>query len=95
MLTDKPGSRPVPGMPLERIKVPTLIVNHKQDGCEHCKYGDLPSLMDKLTAAPRTELLTFEGEKNQGDPCEAMAYHGFNGMEQEVVEKMAVWITQK
>jgi dienelactone hydrolase len=95
ILTDKPPSRPVPDMPLGRIQVPTLIVHHKQDGCEHCRYGDLPSLMDKLTAVPRKELLTFDGGKSQGDPCEAMAYHGFNGIEQQVVTKIAEWITQK
>jgi hypothetical protein len=51
--------------------------------------------MDKLTAVPRKELLTFEGGKGQGDPCEAMAYHGFNGIEREVVEKIADWINRK
>jgi len=51
--------------------------------------------MDKLTAVPRKELLTFEGGKSQGDPCNAMAYHGFNGIEQEVVTKIAEWITRK
>jgi len=94
MLTDKPGARPVPEMPLGRIQVPTLVVHHKQDGCQYCKYRDLPSLMDKLTAVPRKELLTFEGGKDQGDPCEAMAHHGFNGIEQEVVTKIAEWIIQ-
>jgi hypothetical protein len=81
-------------MPLGKIQVSTLIVHHKQDGCGLCRYGDLPSLTDKLTAVPRKELLTFEGGKNQGDPCEAMAYHGFNGIEQQVVTKIAEWITQ-
>lgn len=95
ILTDKPPSRPVPEMPLGKIHVPTLIVHHKQDGCGLCKYGDLPNLMDKLSAVPRKELLTFEGGKNQGDPCEAMAYHGFNGIEQEVVARIAAWITWK
>jgi hypothetical protein len=95
MLTDIPGSRPVPEMPLGRIQVPTLVVHHKQDGCEHCKYGDLPRLIDKLTAVPRKEILTFEGGQNQGDPCEAMAYHGFNGIEQEVATKISEWITRK
>ena len=95
ILTDQPGSRPVPEMPVKKIQVPTLVVHHKQDGCKHCKYADLPNLLDKLTAAPRKELLTFEGGVNQGDPCEARAYHGFNGIEQEVVAKIADWITQK
>lgn len=95
MLTDMPGIRPVPKMPLGRIQVPTLVVHHRQDGCGHCKYSDLPNLMEKLTAAPRKELLTFEGGKDQGDPCEPMAHHGFNGIEQEVVTKIAQWITLK
>jgi pimeloyl-ACP methyl ester carboxylesterase len=88
-------SRPVPKMPVGKIQIPTLIVHHKHDACELCKYDDLPQLMDKLTAAPRKELLTFEGGKSQGDPCEAMAYHGFNDIEQEVVTKIAEWITRK
>ena len=95
MLTDAPGARAVPEMPLRRIQVPTLVVHHKHDGCEHCKYGDLPKLMGKLTAVPRKELLTFEGGRTQGDPCEGMAYHGFNGLEREVVGKIAAWITRQ
>ena len=94
ILTDE-KSRPVPKMPLDRIQVPTLVVHHKQDGCELCKYGDLPQLMEKLTAVPRKELLTFEGGKTKGNPCEAMAYHGFNGIEQEVVTKVAEGIIHK
>lgn len=95
MFTDKPGNRPVLEMLLDRIKVPVLIVHHKLDGCEHCKYGDLPKLMDKLTSTSRKELLTFEAGVNLGDPCEAMAYHGFNGIEEQVVKKIADWITRK
>jgi pimeloyl-ACP methyl ester carboxylesterase len=94
ILTDT-RSRPVPKMPLAKIKIPTLIVHHKNDGCDLCKYADLPQLMDKLTAVPRKELLTFEAGRSEGDPCEAMAYHGFNGIEQEVVTKIAEWITRK
>jgi len=94
ILADK-KTRPVPKMPLDKIQVPTLVVHHKHDGCELCKYADLPQVMDKLTAVPRKELLTFEGGKTQGNPCEAMAYHGFNGIEQEVVTKIAEWITRK
>lgn len=95
MLTDKPGNRPVPEMPLANIQIPVLIVHHKEDGCESCQYGDLSRLTDRLTNASRKELITFEGGKNRGDPCEAMAYHGFNGIEQDVVRKIADWIVEK
>ncbi len=94
MLTDVKGARPVPEMPLGKIRVPTLVVHHKWDGCPHCKFDDLPKLIDGLSAVPRKELIAFEGGQSKGDPCEAMAYHGFNGIEQQVVSKIAEWITR-
>jgi hypothetical protein len=95
ILTDRPGSRPVPAMPLRNVGVPTLVVHHRRDGCDHCKYSDLPKLMEGLSKVPRKELLSFDGGTSQGDPCEARAYHGFNGIEPDVVAKIAGWIAQK
>jgi dienelactone hydrolase len=88
-------SRSVPEMQVERIRIPVLVVHHKEDGCKHCNYDDVPVLMKKITAAPRKELLAFDGGKSQGDPCQAMAYHGFNGIEQEVVTQISEWIVKK
>lgn len=84
--------RAVSEMPLDRIAVPVLVVHHEKDGCSHCSYRDVPGLMDKLTAVPRKELITVRGGNNQGDPCEALAYHGFNGIEQDVVSRISVWL---
>jgi hypothetical protein len=36
--------------------------------------------------------MTFKERENRSDPCEALAYHGFNGLEKEVVAKIAEWI---
>lgn len=94
ILTDRPGNRPVPEMALDRIRVPTLVVHHRQDGCGHCRFDDLPVLMEKLTAAPRRELVTVDGGASQGDPCEARAHHGFQGIEDRVVAQIAAWITR-
>lgn len=85
-------SRPVPAMPLAKIQVPVLVVHHAQDGCAACPYAAAPSLVAKLESSPRKELLTIEGGENKGDACEAMAYHGFNGLDREVVPKIAAWI---
>ena len=92
MLTD-PRSRPVPNMPLETLKIPVLVVHHEEDGCRHCLYSDMSRLMEKLAGLPRKQLVTFKGGDNVGDPCEARAYHGFNGLETQVVGKIAAWIT--
>jgi pimeloyl-ACP methyl ester carboxylesterase len=94
ILTDDKG-RPVPAMPLSRIRVPTLVVHHEQDGCGHCAFADIPALMNKLGNAPRSQLLSFTGGNNRGDPCEAMAFHGFNGLEREVVQQTAAWLMAK
>jgi dienelactone hydrolase len=88
-----PNSRPVPQIPgLENIRVPVLVAHHRQDGCSLCPYAELPNLMNKLMGTPRKELLTFDGGQSIGDPCEAWAYHGFNGIEAEVVIKIGQWI---
>jgi hypothetical protein len=90
-----PGARAVPGMPLGFIKVPVLVVHHKLDGCDHCRPAELPALMDKLSNAPRKELMLFEGGRSRGpDPCEAFHYHGYNGIESDVVAKIAAWIVR-
>jgi pimeloyl-ACP methyl ester carboxylesterase len=91
ILTDK-NSRAVPKMPLERISVPALVVHHEQDGCRLCAIGDMPPLMSNLAKTPTAELITFNTGQSVGDPCEAMAYHGFNGIEAEVVARISGWM---
>lgn len=94
ILSDDKG-RPVPVMPLGKLRIPVLVVHHEQDGCSHCSFNDVPSLMEKLSSVPRKQLLSFKGGENRGDPCEAFAYHGFNGLEREVVAQTARWILAK
>ena len=94
ILTDNKG-RPVPAMPLGKIRVPVLVVHHEQDGCALCSFSQVPALMAKLANAPRSGLLSFKGGENKGDPCEAFAYHGFNGIEADVVRETAAWILAK
>jgi len=84
--------RPVPAMPLQNVAIPVLVVHHEKDGCKLCAYSEIPRLMEKLSSTPRKELVTFKGGENRGDPCEALAYHGFNGLEKDVVAKIAEWI---
>jgi pimeloyl-ACP methyl ester carboxylesterase len=93
ILTD-PRGRPVPDMPIDRIKVPVLVVHHKLDGCASCRYADINALMGRLTATPRKELLTFDGGTSKGDPCEAFAYHGYAGIEGDVVAKIGAWVAR-
>ena len=91
ILTDDKG-RPVTAMPLDRLRIPVLVVHHEEDGCKHCSYRDIPGLMQKLSGTTRKQLLSFKGGTTRGDPCEAFAHHGFNGLEPDVVRQIATWI---
>ena len=88
-------SRPVPAMPLEKIRIPVLVVHHEQDACRLCPYSEASSLMAKLQNSARHELLSFKGGETRGDPCEAFAYHGYNGLENDVVARIAAWVLGK
>jgi hypothetical protein len=79
-------------MPLQKIGIPVLVAHHRQDGCEETPYAELPRLMDKLSGAPKKELLTFDGGINRSHPCQALSYHGFFGIEKEAVAKISQWI---
>jgi dienelactone hydrolase len=92
MLTDR-DSRAVPEMDLDRLRVPVLVVHHRNDACRYCLLRDMPRLMDRLTTPPRKELIVVEGGETTGDSCGARAYHGFYGIENEVVKHIAAWIT--
>ena len=85
-------SRSVTTMAMGDLRIPVLVVHHRLDACPLCAYSSLPSLMGKLREAPRKQLLSFEGGTSEGDPCETFAYHGYNGIEPEVVKAIADWI---
>lgn len=87
-----PRGRAVPAMALDAIRIPVLAVHHEQDGCRLCAFADTAVLMRKLVNAPRKQLLSFTGGENRGDPCEPWAYHGFNGLERDVVRQMTAWM---
>lgn len=69
-----------------------LAVHHELDDCRVCAFADIPVLLPALRNSPRKELVTFRGGISQGDPCEARAYHGFNGIEADVVTRIGQWI---
>ena len=84
---------PLPDLAVDKIQVPVLVVHHEMDGCGICRPSVLPVLMRKLTSAPRKELWTVNGGQNIGDPCQPQSYHGFNGVDEKVINKVADWIS--
>jgi len=79
---------------LKDIRVPTLVVHHRDDACQSTPYQDAVALMGSLSQAPRRELITMEGgQPPRSKPCEAFSAHGYLGIEDKVVAAVASWIT--
>ena len=75
------------------VKVPTLIVHNREDGCVVCPYSDIPDLLARFNNAPRKELIAFQGGAPPiTEPCEALSRHGYLGIEDKVVAAIADWI---
>jgi hypothetical protein len=61
----------------------TLVIHHRQDSCR----STLPAGVEPFVkwSAGRARVVWLSGGTSEGDPCEAGAYHGFNGIDGQVV----------
>jgi hypothetical protein len=61
----------------------TLVIHHRQDSCRLT----LPAGVEPFVkwSAGQARAVWVSGGVNQGDPCEARAYHGFNGLDNQIV----------
>jgi pimeloyl-ACP methyl ester carboxylesterase len=84
-------AKPVQNWDWSQVRQPVLVVHHRQDACQVCPPARLPELMARLRPQA-SQLLTYEGGLTRGADCEAFAYHGFNGIESQVVGDISAWI---
>jgi len=83
----------VASMPLANVSVPTLIVSHKEDGCDITPAADAPKLRNRLTKAAKVDVVLLDGgSPPQSEPCEAKSQHGFLGIESQAVGVIAAFI---
>ena len=61
----------------------TLVIHHRQDSCR----ATLPAGVDPFVkwSAGRARAVWVSGGSSEGDPCEAAAHHGFNGLDGQIV----------
>jgi pimeloyl-ACP methyl ester carboxylesterase len=75
------------------IKVPTLVVHHKNDSCPICIPHEAGRIAADLKSAPVRKFVLVEGGSDPvGDPCGARHWHGFINHEKETVKTIADWI---
>lgn len=76
---------------LTKIKVPVLIVHHKNDSCKHTPYEPMPGFVKAFPHSPRVDFITVEGGQDHSDSCNR-GHHQFLGIEREVTARIAEWM---
>ena len=75
------------------LKIPTLVVHHKNDACKICVPYQASRITSDLKSAPVKKFIMIEGGSDpEGDPCEAKHWHGFVNYEKETVKIITDWI---
>jgi len=83
----------VGGMDLEKIRIPTLIVSHREDECWPCPPEAAEMIAKGLINSPKVEVKYFSGGyAPRSEPCQALSEHGFYGIEGKVVDAIAHFI---
>jgi hypothetical protein len=93
-ILDDPHGVAVPDLDLGRLRIPVLLVHHRDDQCRACPPAFLSHVERKL-GANRHETRWISGGTSAGDRCEALAHHGFNGNEAEVVGAIAAFVLEQ
>lgn len=86
------GKQHVYVIPLKNIRIDTLVLHHKLDACYVSPFADIPNFLDDLVRVKNKKLLAYEGGISEGVPCKGKSYHGFNGIEEQVIADMVDWI---
>ncbi|MSP81082.1 MAG: alpha/beta hydrolase [Rhodospirillales bacterium] len=83
-------------LPLASVSVPVLAVAHKDDQCHVTPPNGAALIVDALSASARKKALVVEGgDPPKFNPCEALAAHGFLGIEKQVFAVIAEFIKGK
>lgn len=68
---------------------PTLVIQHRSDGCKFTQPAGVEPFIQ--WSAGRARAAWLSGGISVGNPCQALAYHGFNGLDDQVVTLAAAF----
>lgn len=85
----------VTDLPLDRITVPVLAIHHIQDACKTTRPSVVKDIKRKAYNSSRVEVKLFTGGDTpiSSNPCQARTYHGYLGIEAEVVDYASNFIS--
>jgi predicted esterase len=80
---------------LASIRVPVLLLRRDSDGCASTPPSDADRFKARLGGAPKVDVVGFSGggpPQGTADPCGPQHYHGFIGIEDQVVARTVAWM---
>ena len=80
---------------VSRINVPVMLLRHRLDSCRVTPPADADRFKALLTGAPKVDIVTLEGggpRVTTSEPCGAMHYHGFYGIDDQAVAATVQWL---
>jgi hypothetical protein len=80
----------ISGFDPRKFKSRHLMVYHRKDVCP----WNNPWFADSAHRSYGTELIVMDGGTASGGECDGTAYHQFNGVERETVDKIKAWIVR-
>lgn len=89
------GKDSLQDLDLEKIHQRVLLIHHEQDACYVTPPEDIPKLLQAFTASTDRAMKMFSGGQDNGSPCKGQGFHGFNGIEDEVINHISNWIKQQ
>ena len=74
------------------IKMPALGIHHKREACPSTPIWASEDIIKSRTSDTPRAMVLLDGGNDEGDRCQALAYHGFNGIERELIKTAAEFI---
>lgn len=80
-------------LPLEKIRLPVLMIHHSEDACKVCSVYEAKRTRDALAKFTHVDFIEVAGgDPPKSDPCEALSPHGFLGVEEKAVQPIIDWV---
>ncbi len=79
-------------VPVEKIAVPVLDIQDRDDACPASKLALAEKNMPRFSGSPSTKLLVVSGGPLGGPQCGTGSPHDFEGVESQVIPPIIDWI---
>jgi hypothetical protein len=86
------GTQPTLNLYVSRITVPALVVWHQDDHCAASSPAGSAALFAAIPSAEKASRTFEKGHSVATDPCGAFSEHGYAGIEERVVARIAGFI---